>query len=339
MPPRSPIALSFARRRSAKKSVGEEEVSADVHPPEGQAFAGGPLFATALLDALPDATAVLDREGIIVAVNRAWRMFAIDNGGLPETTGVGVSYVQVCERAVAAGSADAAEVLAGLHAVLGGASVENDREYPCPSPAVARWFTSRITAIGPPTGGALAAHVNISRRRKSERDLVHRASHDPLTGLANRVLFAEKLADALKPRAGRADIADVAVLYIDLDHFKLVNDRFGHDAGDEVLLHVAHRLRGQVRPQDTVARLGGDEFAVCAPRITPAGAAGLAGRIDAALREPIQVHGTHLDSRGSVGVHLATLGDDAAVALDLADRAMYVVKNARTGRVARHAGA
>ncbi len=241
----------------------------------------------------------------------------------------------MCQRAAAAGSADAVEVLAGLLAVLAGASVESDREYPCPSPAVARWFTSRITAIGPPTGGALASHVNISRRRKSERDLVHLASHDPLTGLANRVLFAEKLADALKPRTSRGDVADVALLYIDLDHFKLVNDRFGHDAGDEVLLHVAHRLRGQVRPHDTVARLGGDEFAVCAPRITRAGATGLAARIDAALGEPLQVHGTQLDTRGSVGVHLASLGDNPAVALDLADRAMYVVKNARTGRVLR----
>jgi diguanylate cyclase (GGDEF)-like protein len=290
-------------------------------------------FAVALLDALPDATAVLDRAGTIVAVNTAWRMFALDNGGRPEATGVGVSYLQVCERAAFAGCDDAAEVLVGLRAVLAGATVESDREYPCPSPAVGRWFTSRITAIAAPTGGAVAAHVNISTRRKSERDLAHRASHDPLTGLANRLLFAEKLAEALTPRAGRGNAADVGVLYIDLDHFKLVNDRFGHDAGDEVLLNVAHRLRGQVRPQDTVARLGGDEFAVCAPRITPAGAAGLAARIDAALGEPLQVHGTQMDTRGSVGVHVGAPGDGAAEVLDRADRAMYVVKNRRASGI------
>lgn len=290
-------------------------------------------FAVALLDALPDATAVLDRSGTIVAVNLAWRMFSLDNGGRPESTGVGVSYLDVCERSAAAGCTDAAEVLIGLRAVLAGDTVESDREYPCPSPAVGRWFTSRITTIGDPTGGAVAAHVNISRRRQSEQELLHRASHDPLTGLANRLLFAERLAAALTPRAGRVPHADVGLLYIDLDDFKLVNDRFGHDAGDEVLCTVAHRLLGQVRPQDTVARLGGDEFAICAPRITAAGAAGLAARIAAALGEPLQVHGTQMDVSGSVGVHLGAAGDVAAEALDLADRAMYVVKNTRAGRV------
>jgi diguanylate cyclase (GGDEF)-like protein len=314
----------------------EDDVNDDTHPLHGQEAEVASLFAVALLDALPDATAVLDRAGTIVAVNLAWRMFALDNGGTPEATGVGVSYLNVCERSAAAGCTDAAEVLVGLRAVLAGATVESDREYPCPSPAVGRWFTSRITTIRAPTGGALASHVNISRRRQSERDLVHRASHDPLTGLANRLLFAEKLADALKPRAGRASTADVGLLYIDLDDFKLVNDRFGHDAGDEVLLNVANRLRGQVRPQDTVARLGGDEFAVCAPRITPDGAAGLAARIDAALGQPLQVHGTQLTTSGSVGVHLVAPGDSAAEALDLADRAMYVVKNGRAGRISRH---
>jgi diguanylate cyclase (GGDEF)-like protein len=216
-----------------------------------------------------------------------------------------------------------------------GRTVESDREYPCPSPAVGRYFTSRITPIGGPIRGAVASHVNISRRIQSEQDLVHRASHDPLTGLANRVLFGEKLGDALTARPGRDPVADVGLLYIDLEHFKPVNDRYGHDAGDEVLLTVAHRLRGQVRPQDTVARLGGDGFAVCAPRITEAGLAGLATRIDAALRDPHGVHGHQVDVRGSVGVHLGAPGDQVADALDLADQAMYAVKNARSSRTLR----
>lgn len=128
-----------------------------------------------------------------------------------------------------------------------------------------RWFNSRITPIGGPIGGAVASHVNISRRISSELELMHRASHDSLTGLGNRVLFAEELTRALSLRPGREPVADVGVLYIDLDGFKDINDTFGHDAGDEVLLIAAHLLRSQVRPQDTVARLGGDEFAVCAP--------------------------------------------------------------------------
>ena len=286
-----------------------------------------PSFALEVLDALPDATAILDRAGTIVAVNRVWRMFAIDNGGRPEATGVGVNYLDVCARAAATGCTDATEVITGLRAVLAGETVESDREYPCPSPTVGRWFNSRITPIGGSIGGAVASHVNISRRITSEHELAHRASHDPLTGLGNRLLFSEKLTEALRLRPGREPIADVGVLYIDLDKFKSVNDTYGHDAGDEVLLTVAHRLRSTVRPEDTVARLGGDEFAVLSPRITREGLWSLAQRIDAALAEPHGVHGKSLPIRGSVGSHLATAGDSVIEALRRADQDMYLVKD------------
>jgi len=289
-----------------------------------------PTFAAEVLDALPDATAILDRSGMIVAVNRAWRMFALDNGGRSDTTGVGTSYLDVCERAADGGCAEAAEVLIGLRSVLAGATVESDREYPCPSPTVDRWFNSRITPIGGATGGAVASHVNITRRVHSEQELTRQASHDPLTGLANRVLFTEVLTRALISRPGREAVPDVGVLYLDLDLFKAVNDTYGHGAGDEVLLASAHRLSASVRPNDTVARLGGDEFAICAPRITTEGLDGLAGRITEALAEPLRIHGRSLRVGVSVGSHLAGAGDSAAEAVRLADRAMYRVKVERS---------
>jgi diguanylate cyclase (GGDEF)-like protein len=290
-------------------------------------------FTAAVLDAIPDATAVLDRSGTIIAVNSAWRMFALDNGGLPETTGVGVSYLEVCDRAAAAGCLDAAEVLLGLRSVLAGETVESDHEYSCPSPSGSRWFTSRITPIGGPIGGALASHVNISRRKKSELELAHQASHDPLTGLANRVLFAEKLAEALVESPGRRRVPDVGLLYIDLDRFKPVNDIYGHNAGDEILQSVAYRLMAQVRPHDTVGRLGGDEFAVCAPRIDAAALSLLARRIDRALTEPHRVHGRSVVVKGSIGVYFGAAGDGAAQALESADQAMYAIKNLRPHRI------
>jgi diguanylate cyclase (GGDEF)-like protein len=290
-------------------------------------------YAAAVLDALPDATAVLDRSGTIVAVNAAWRAFALDNGGLPGATGVGVSYLDVCDRAAAAGCLDAAEVLIGLRSVLAGETVESDQEYPCPSPSVGRWFTSRITPIGGPIGGALASHVNVSRRKKSELELAHQASHDPLTGLANRVLFAEKLAEALTESPGRRRVPDVGLLYIDLDRFKPINDSYGHEAGDEVLQVVAHRLCMEVRSQDTVGRLGGDEFAVCAPRVDTAALSALAGRIDRALAEPHRVHGRSVVVKGSIGVYLGAAGVAAAQALESADQAIYAIKNLRPHRI------
>ena len=285
-----------------------------------------PGFATEVLDALPDATAILDRTGSIIAVNRAWRMFALDNGGRPDATGVGVNYLDVCARAADTGCADAGEVLTGLQAVLAGETVESDREYPCPSPTVGRWFTSRITPIGGSSGGAVVSHVNISRRIRSEQELTHLASHDSLTGLGNRLLFTEELTRALGTQEVRRSEADVGVLYIDLDGFKSINDRFGHEAGDEVLLNSAHRMRSEVRPQDRVARLGGDEFAVLAQRIASGGLARLARRLDAVLAEPHRIHGTEVVVGGSVGLHIAGAGESVGEAIRLADQAMYAVK-------------
>jgi diguanylate cyclase (GGDEF)-like protein len=302
--------------------------SADNHDvPSGTSVLVEPGFATEVLDALPDATAILDRKGSIVAVNRAWRMFALDNGGRPEATGVGVNYLSVCARAAETGCADAGEVLTGLQAVLSGATVESDREYACPSPAVGRWFNSRITPIGGSTGGAVVSHVNISRRIRSEQDLAHRASHDSLTGLGNRMQFAEELHRALgMQRSRRRSKADVGVLYVDLDGFKAINDTFGHDAGDEVLLDSAHRMRSQLRPQDCVARLGGDEFAICAQRIDSEGLAQLVLRLEDVLAKPHQIHGKEVVVGGSIGLHIAAAGDSVSEAIRLADQAMYVVK-------------
>ena len=283
----------------------------------------------ALLDAMPDATAVLDAEGTIVAVNHAWRMFSVDNGGDPAKTGVGVSYVDVCVRAAASGCPEAIAVHACLEAVLGGGSIDSELDYPCPSPTVGRWFNLRVTKIAGRRDGLLVSHVNITRRKRAEADLERRASHDPLTGLANRAKLTERLSSALAPRSAMRQPADIGVVVLDLDGFKAVNDTYGHAAGDEVLQVVAARLRSIARPGDTVARLGGDEFAVLAPCMTVAGITALSGRISDHLGEPYTIHGAHPDLGASVGTYLATTGETVADALGRADEAMYEVKRSR----------
>ena len=115
-------------------------------------------------------------------------------------------------------------------------------------------------------------------------------------------------------------------MYLDADGFKQVNDTYGHDAGDEALLTIGHRLRSHVRPQDTVARLGGDEFAVSAPRISAAGLDGLSGRVSAALGQPHLILGHLVPVPVSIGIHLAEPGESADTALREADRAMYAAK-------------
>jgi diguanylate cyclase (GGDEF)-like protein len=166
----------------------------------------------------------------------------------------------------------------------------------------------------------------------SEQELAHRASHDPLTGLANRLLFADKFAEALQIRSGRREATAVGLLYIDLDKFKLINDTYGHDAGDEVLLTATHRLRSAVRRDDTAARLGGDEFAVCAPRITSGQLAHLAHRIEVVLSKPHHIHGKEVHVGASVGTHLAEDSVTVAEALRLADKSMYAIKRMRSER-------
>ena len=283
-------------------------------------------LARAVLDALPDATAVLDPAGTIVDVNRAWLMFALDNGGQPELTGVGVNYLDLCARSAAAGCLDARLAAAGVRAVLAGHTVHSELEYPCPSPAVNRWFLLRITPLGADLGGVVTSHVNITRRKMAEQALAHRAAHDPLTGLANRSLFADRLNAALTSRRGPATGTQVGVMYLDADHFKKINDTYGHEAGDEALLTIGHRLRSHVRPQDTVARLGGDEFAVTAPRISAAGLDGLRGRVAAALAQPHLIHGHLVPVPVSIGIYLAAPGEPADSALHEADQAMYTAK-------------
>ena len=286
-----------------------------------------PPTTEALLDALPAATAVLDRDGVIRAVNRTWRMFAVDNGGSERTTGVGVDYLGVCDRAAADGSVDAGAAAAAVRSVLEGETVERELEYPCPSPAVSRWFLMRATSLAGERPGAMVSHVNTTRRRAAEQDLMRRASQDPLTGLDNRAQLRRRLAIALAARAtdGRGQ-REVGVLALDLDGFKAVNDTYGHAAGDEVLLEVGRRLRTVVRPDDAVARPGGDEFAVVAAGVSGHELFGLERRVLSALRRPHRVHGDLVVVGASVGAHLAATDDDVASTLHAADRKMYAAK-------------
>ena len=158
----------------------------------------------------------------------------------------------------------------------------------------------------------------------------HQAFHDGLTGLANRTLFFERLEHGLA--AARRALADVAVLLVDLDDFKQVNDRYGHGAGDAVLVAVAERMRATLRESDTVARLGGDEFAVVITVAAPDQVELLVQRMIAAVCEPVAVDGGVVEVGCSVGVAMSRAGvGSGADLLKAADEAMYSVKGAGKG--------
>jgi diguanylate cyclase (GGDEF)-like protein len=155
----------------------------------------------------------------------------------------------------------------------------------------------------------------------------HASLHDPLTGLANRALVLDHL-DLALARAGRRTSL-VAVIFLDLDDFKPVNDTFGHIAGDELLVQIAERLRAAVRPSDTLGRWGGDEFVVvCEDIQCPSGAPVIVARLEATFDRPFPVGGTELRIGASIGVAVSGVGDDRPGPLiHAADLAMYRDKN------------
>ncbi|HWH32437.1 MAG TPA: bifunctional diguanylate cyclase/phosphodiesterase [Egibacteraceae bacterium] len=170
-------------------------------------------------------------------------------------------------------------------------------------------------------------------RDAAQRQLSHLALHDPLTGLPNRRLLLDRVEMALARSARRP--GEVAVLFCDLDRFKVVNDSLGHAAGDELLIEVAARLRQAVRPDDTVARLGGDEFVICCEGLDGAqGLRAIAERVTRVLGAPVRVAGEEVFVTVSIGLASAQGGPGSAEALiQQADAAMYAAKAAGRDRI------
>jgi diguanylate cyclase (GGDEF)-like protein/PAS domain S-box-containing protein len=196
------------------------------------------------------------------------------------------------------------------------------------------WAWGETTATNlladPNVRGVVLNTRDITERRDLEERLTHQATHDGLTGLANRVMLRSRMEQILRrPRQGHGP----ALLFLDLDSFKGVNDTFGHAQGDALLIAAASRLREQVGTQDIVARLGGDEFAVLleSPRDRQA-VLDTANRITTALKVPFRVFGRETAASASVGVATAEPSDTAGDVLRHADIAMYLAKANGRGR-------
>jgi diguanylate cyclase (GGDEF)-like protein/PAS domain S-box-containing protein len=180
---------------------------------------------------------------------------------------------------------------------------------------------------------------DITERKAAEARLAHQALHDPLTALPNRTLFNDRMMVA---RARLRRGGSLAVLFCDLDGFKDINDRYGHETGDRVLAEAAGRMLSVVRPSDTIARIGGDEFAILCEDIDERGTIAVANRITEALKPPIRVPAGNLDIACSIGI---VLTEDPQVRPDSllhsADSAMYEAKRAggRGYAIARDLGA
>jgi diguanylate cyclase (GGDEF)-like protein/PAS domain S-box-containing protein len=190
------------------------------------------------------------------------------------------------------------------------------------------WVLESETLVEGPDGRPVieGTLIDISERKRAEEQVKHLAFHDPLTNLANRLLFNDRLTLAVA-QAHRHN-QRLAVLFLDLDRFKVINDSLGHSVGDELLRQVAERIQSLVREGDTVARLGGDEFTLLVPGITTEeDAAKIAHKICAAIREPFTIDGRELFVTTSAGVSVyPSDGHDSETLVRNADSAMYRAK-------------
>jgi diguanylate cyclase (GGDEF)-like protein/PAS domain S-box-containing protein len=180
--------------------------------------------------------------------------------------------------------------------------------------------------------GASSIARDISERKAFEAELEHRALHDPLTGLANRTLLQDRL-ERMLARTQRLG-THVAVLFLDLDDFKVVNDTYGHDAGDRLLMAVADRLEPLLRASDTIARYGGDEFVVACDDVAGLSDIGaIIKRLSAAFDDPFVFEGVEVTVTTSIGAKLSSDGSEAPDTLIRdADAAMYQAKQAGRAR-------
>lgn len=199
------------------------------------------------------------------------------------------------------------------------------------------WRIFEITATNlvrdPAVRGIVVNCHDITERKQAEEQLIHSAFHDPLTGLSNRALFLNRLGQAVD-RGVRTPEYCYAVLFLDLDRFKTVNDSLGHQVGDYMLIEVARRLERGVRPGDTIARIGGDEFAILVDNLkTEHEAVVVAERILAAFATPFLLEGHEIASSASIGIAMSKHGTiQSNDLLRDADIAMYSAKRSGPGR-------
>ena len=197
------------------------------------------------------------------------------------------------------------------------------------------WLSAEILATnltGDPTvRGIVLNSRDVSERKRLEEQLTHQAFHDPLTGLANRALFRDRVSHALALAQRQSN--PITVLFLDLDDFKRVNDSLGHAEGDRLLIAAAERFLSCARAADTVARLGGDEFAILLEHSAgPEGRAELLERLGTAMSHPFTLSGNQVQVSASIGVATAGAGESADDLLRNADVAMYAAKRRGKGR-------
>jgi diguanylate cyclase (GGDEF)-like protein/PAS domain S-box-containing protein len=289
---------------------------------------------SAVLEALPSATVLVDGDGRILTTNRAWAADGelLRSSGI-RPGGVGDDYLESMARGLR--PAHHAAIAAGL-ARLAAEPADSppgsfNYEYSAPLGSYTTWFQLMATRVEN-SSRLVVTHTDVTERVRAEQALAWRAGHDELTGLPNRATLLDMIADALA--VGTPDAPGTALLVLDLDGFKTVNDSLGHQIGDRLLRQVGDRLKEQVRPGDAVGRLGGDQFVVLARECDQAEAAALAFRLQTTFNLPYTASGISVPLSASIGVAVSRSDvRDPHQLLSDADAAMFAAKSSGRDRV------
>jgi len=286
---------------------------------------------TSVLEALPSPTVLIDRDGRILSTNRAWLRKAEALPDVVVPARPGEDYLRVMSRGLE--PAVHAELVVGLRALLAGEEPSDDGtfqwSYSCRLQEGPGWFQLQATRVDD-EGRVVVTHLDVSEQVRAREELLWKVRHDDLTGLPNRSWLLELTGRALAEQGRTGG----AMLLIDLDGFKTINDSLGHQIGDELLRLVAGRLSEHIRPGDTVARLGGDQFVVLAHGCDASEAASMAFRLQKVFSRPFRPAGISVPLSASIGVAVARADvRDAHHLLSDADAAMFAAKSSGRDRV------
>lgn len=283
-----------------------------------------------LIDCLPSQIAIIDEHGNILATNRSWRKFASDNGDYAEDVPDRPNYFRTCERAIATGDKLVTRVLSGMKKVVQGSEPNFRCVYPCHSKTKHRWFRMQFLPYSE-SGQFIITHDDITLEYLTKEQLQQLAFVDPLTKTANRRGALQQLANLAKS-ARRGE--QWCTLMIDVDHFKSINDRFGHVTGDQVLETISGRAGACLREVDCLGRIGGEEFMVILPRTSLLRGREVAERIRTSIaRDPVHAHDKAIDVTVTIGVAACNGNIDPQTVMRSADAALYDGKETGRNRV------
>jgi diguanylate cyclase (GGDEF)-like protein/PAS domain S-box-containing protein len=305
-------------------------------------------FNKSVINSLTAHIAVLDQNGVIIAVNEAWKNFARENGSTDPEAYLGDSYFAACETAIRAGDQTADQVDLGIHAVIDGQRSHFSAEYPCNSPTQQRWFSITVIPLREPIRGVIIIHQDITESKQAQQSLEasqfilkkafelekQLARIDPITGVHNRRYLYE-LAEREFEISQRYQ-QPLSVLMFDIDHFKKFNDTFGHMLGDQILKVVTDSAVKELRSADTIGRYGGDEYIILLPMTNTEQAYSLAERIRMAVAATnVQTEKGDIFVTLSIGIvekNYTLPLESVEEIFKRADEAMYAAKKAGRNR-------